>query len=103
MELPTPPATVEQLMIKIKNQQRQFGDCQYDWRNWKLAADGTRSTQRLCRHQIEEIVVVSCSVLKITNNEDGQWLKLQGSQWRNPRQGEDLMVATLCSALVMQP
>jgi hypothetical protein len=34
----------------------------------------------------------------ITNNEDGQWLK-----WRNPRQGEDLMVATLCSALVVQP
>ena len=99
MEHPiTPPPTVEQLMVRIKDQQRQFGDCQYDWRNWKLAADSTRSTQRLCRHEIEEIVAVSCSSLKINNTEDGQWRK-----WRSPGHGEDLMVATLCSALVVQP
>ena len=99
MEHPiTPPPTVEQLMVRIKDQQRQFGDCQYDWRSWKLAADSTRSTQRLCRHEIQEIVAVSCSSLKINNTEDGQW-----RQWRSPGHGEDLMVATLCSALVVQP
>jgi hypothetical protein len=100
--LPPIPAAQQQIIERIKQQQpasslKVFGQCSYDWNQWKLSPDGIRSTKRLCKHEIEDIVAVSCSILKTNTFEDGQWGK-----WRSPlspeaKPGEELMVAALCA------
>ena len=97
--LPPIPAAQQQIIERIKQQQpassfKTFGQC---WNQWKLSPDGIRSTKRLCKHEIEDIVAVSCSILKTNTFEDGQWGK-----WRSPlspeaKPGEELMVAALCA------
>ena len=90
----------QQLLQNIRQEQpfaRSYGECAYDWNQWKLSADGIRSTKRLCKHEIEDIVAVSCSVLKVNTYEDGKW-----GQWKSPlakdaKSGEDLMVSNLCA------
>ena len=98
-------ASQQQIIERIKQQQpalvlKAFGQCSYDWNQWKLSPDGIRSTKRLCRHEIEDIVAVSCPILKTNTFEDGQWGK-----WRSPlspeaKPGEELMVAALCANVV---
>jgi hypothetical protein len=95
-------ASQQQIIERIKQQQpassfKVFGQCSYDWNQWKLSPEGIRSTKRLCKHEIEDIVAVSCSILKTNTFEDGKW-----GQWRSPlakdaKPGEGLMVAALCA------
>jgi len=99
------PAAQQQIIERIKQQEpasslKVFGQCSYDWNQWKLSSEGIRSTKRLCKHEIEDIVAVSCSILKTNTFEDGQWGK-----WRSPlspeaKPGEELMVAALCANIV---
>lgn len=79
---------------------KKFGDCYYAWGQWKLSADGVRTTTRQCideSAQEPSSVAVSCSVLKVNVFKKQQW-----EGWRNPmakgaRKGEASMVAALCA------
>ena len=105
--VPTIPAAQQQIIERIKQQQpasslRIFGQCSYDWNQWKLSTEGIRNTKRLCKHEIEDIVAVSCSILKTNTFEDGKW-----GQWRSPlspeaKPGEELMVAALCANITLE-
>jgi hypothetical protein len=97
---PLPPAAQQQILETIKQQQpfaRSYGECAYDWNQWKLSAEGIRNTKRLCKHEIEDIVAVSCSTLKTNTFEDGQWGKWRSPLAKEAKPGEELMVAALCA------
>jgi len=101
--LPPIPAAQQRILETIKQQQpfnRSYGECAYAWNQWKLSAEGIRSIKRLCKHEIEDIVAVSCSIFKVNTFEDGKW-----GQWRSPlakeaKPGEDNMVAVLCANIM---
>lgn len=113
--LPELPPIVQQEQTKSRQQEilekimqqapeaaseRSFGDCTYQWSQWKLSADGVRTTLRSCKGesvQTPSYVAVSCSALQVNVSESSKW---QG--WRSPiakgsKPGEAMMVATLCA------
>jgi len=80
---------------------RVFGNCSYDWSNWKLI-NGVRVTTRICDSKEEQRISVSCEVLKtnsLVNNKWDGWISPASKQ---AQKGEDLMVATLCANVVTQ-
>jgi len=103
-----PLSAKEQLLLdRIRDsktpveQWRRFGQCAYDWNNWKLHSNGIRTTGVDCgsttmRWQIG----VSCDQLLVNIRScDGVW-----GSWEPPagteerfRNGEELMVASLCA------
>jgi hypothetical protein len=103
----------QQLLDRIRasktpvEQWRRFGQCSYDWSGWKLHPNGSRTTGVDCggtamRWQIG----VSCDRLLVNiRSREGVW-----SGWEPPagpesksRQGEDLMVASLCANALPAP
>lgn len=96
----------QQLLEKIMQQaptvatERSFADCTYQWSQWKLSADGVRTTLRSCKGesaQTPSYIAVSCPLLQVNVSESAKW---QG--WRSPiakgaKPGEAMMVATLCA------
>jgi hypothetical protein len=113
--LPELPPIVQQQPVKSRQQQllerimqqapavaseRAFGDCTYQWGQWKLSSEGIRTTQRSCKGETATapiFIAVSCSLLQVNINQEGKW-----TGWRSPvakeaKPGEALMVATLCA------
>lgn len=108
------PSPREQLLLdRIRaskapvDQWRRFGQCSYDWGNWKLHSNGIRTTGVDCggtamRWQIG----VSCDRLVVSiRSRDGVW-----GSWEPPagakdrfRSGEELMVASLCANALTAP
>jgi len=100
------PSRQQALLEKIMQQapamasERSFGECTYQWDQWKLSADGVRTTLRSCKGesvQTPTTIAVSCPLLQINVSDTGKW---QG--WRSPiakgaKPGEAMMVATLCA------
>ena len=103
----------QQLLNRIRaskapvEQWRRFGQCSYDWSGWKLHPNGIRTTGVDCggtamRWQIG----VSCDRLMVNiRSRDATW-----NGWEPPagpedrfRQGEDLMVASLCANAMPAP
>jgi len=88
-------------------QWRRFGQCSYDWSGWKLHPNGIRTTGVDCGGLAVRWgtaragqISVSCDRLLVNiRSREGVW-----SGWEPPagpeskfRQGEDLMVASLCA------
>lgn len=100
------PPTKQQIILERIMQSNQaatdkkFGDCSYAWGQWKLSADGVRTTTRQCIDESVQdpvFISVSCSALKVNIFAKQQW-----EGWRNPmakgaKKGEALMVAALCA------
>jgi hypothetical protein len=96
----------QQILEKIMQQapalasERSFGDCTYQWNQWKLSTEGVRTTLRSCKGesaQTPSYIAVNCPLLQVNTTEEGKW---QG--WRSPiakgsKPGEAMMVATLCA------
>ena len=112
--LPELPPMVQQEPVKNRQQEilekimqqapaaaeRSFGDCTYQWGQWKLSSDGVRTTLRSCKGesvQTPVYIAVSCPLLQVNVSEAGKW-----NGWRSPiakgaKPGEAMMVATLCA------
>jgi len=109
-----PPSLKEQqLLERIRaskasmEQWRRIGQCSYDWGNWKLHSNAVRTNGVDCggtamRWQIG----VSCDLLLVSiRSRDGVWGPWEppaGSESRS-RQGEELMVASLCANALAAP
>lgn len=99
----------QQILEKIMQQapavasERSFGDCTYLWGQWKLAANGVRTTFRTCKGESVQTpvsIAVSCPLLQVNTTSPENAAKWEG--WRSPvakgaKPGEALMVATLCA------
>lgn len=99
----------QQILEKIMQQapaaatERSFGDCTYMWSQWKLAANGVRTTFRTCKGDTPATpaaIAVSCPLLQVNTTSPGNVAKWDG--WRSPiakgaKPGEAMMVATLCA------
>ena len=96
----------QEILEKIMQQapeaasERSFGDCTYQWSQWKLSADGVRTTLRSCKGesaQTPSYIAVSCPTPQVNASEAGKW-----NGWRSPiakgsKPGEAMMVASLCA------
>jgi len=96
----------QQILEKIMQQapalasERSFGDCTYQWAQWKLSTEGVRTTLRSCKGesaQAPSYIAVNCPLLQVNITEEGKW-----KGWRSPiakgsKPGEAMMVATLCA------
>lgn len=110
VEQPKPAQSRQQAILeKIMQQapavasERSFGDCTYMWDQWKLNAEGVRTTFRTCKGESVQTpvsIAVSCPLLKVNTTSSAEPGKWQG--WRSPvakgaKPGEAMMVATLCA------
>jgi hypothetical protein len=96
----------QEILEKIMQQapetasERSFGDCTYQWNQWKLSSNSVRTTLRSCKGesvQTPSYIAVSCPALQVNVSENSKW---QG--WRSPiakgsKPGEAMMVAALCA------
>lgn len=96
----------QEILDKIMQQapavatERSFGECTYQWSQWKLSKDGVRTTLRTCKGesvQTPGLIAVSCAALQVNTSEAGKW-----TGWRSPiakgaKPGEAQMVAALCA------
>lgn len=92
---------LEQIMQQEETSaERSFGECNYAWNQWKLNAEGVRTTSRTCKGETPVNVAVSCPLLKVNTTNPAQPTKWEG--WRSPiaksaKPGEAMMVASLCA------
>jgi LysM repeat protein len=91
-------ALLEQIRSQPSGQWRTYGECHYDWSQWKLYANGIRSTNVDCGHE-KLIIGVSCTKLLVARYDpQSGW-----SNWRSPasgdrvNKGQDEMTAALCA------
>lgn len=89
---------------------RQYGFYYYNWRNWKLAPNGTRTSVRTISEReitrktartdslLMEDIAVTCKGLKISRLSSEGWGK-----WNNPDQGETEMMMALCGNIPGAP
>lgn len=103
-EEPTAPreqALLEEIRRQRDGDRRQFGTCFYRWSEWKLAADGTRTTAYSCLPDADLalVVAVRCTGLQLNTYTGAAW-----GQWRLPAAGgEERMVAALCANAMPAP
>jgi hypothetical protein len=110
---PTPAqqAVLDRIRKLRDGDSRTFGDCSYRWDQWKLIANGVRTTSFSCKNSdiVNQTVGVSCGGLTINfyrpTTPQGQTPETwTWSQWRLPEAGaEEQMVATLCANALPTP